>query len=197
MGSACVFGSCTSGTPGRKLITRYGHPPWSPLASSATIRTAKQTSPGLPRAACLPAPHSYTHPTSCLPCVPWHTCCAEDVKLTGGAALEKGHFTWITEKGRQERWVVASCGNYTVLWNFRWVLARQARKARRAGKARKPAGGGSSASAAAAAAPSTWRQAQPTLVALWPFTPLLRCPPCPAPAGLSRWLSQRLCRTAG
>jgi hypothetical protein len=46
---------------------------------------------------------------------------AEDVKLTGGAALEKGHFTWITEKGRQERWVVASCGNYTVLWNFRWV----------------------------------------------------------------------------
>ena len=43
------------------------------------------------------------------------------MKLTGGAALEKGHFTWITEKGRQERWVVASCGNYTVLWNFRWV----------------------------------------------------------------------------
>ena len=44
---------------------------------------------------------------------------AEDQKLTKGAALEKGHFTWITEKGRQERWVVASCGNYTVLWNFR------------------------------------------------------------------------------
>ncbi|PRW60455.1 CYPRO4-like [Chlorella sorokiniana] len=45
----------------------------------------------------------------------------EDQKLTKGAALEKGHFTWITEKGRQERWVVASCGNYTVLWNFRSV----------------------------------------------------------------------------
>lgn len=44
---------------------------------------------------------------------------AEDQKLTKGAALEKGHFTWITERGRQERWVVASCGNYTVLWNFR------------------------------------------------------------------------------
>ena len=46
---------------------------------------------------------------------------AEDVKLTKSAPLEKGHFTWITEKGRQERWVVASCGNYTVLWNFRCV----------------------------------------------------------------------------
>ncbi|EFN59732.1 hypothetical protein CHLNCDRAFT_133326 [Chlorella variabilis] len=45
----------------------------------------------------------------------------EDVKLTKSAPLEKGHFTWITEKGRQERWVVASCGNYTVLWNFRSV----------------------------------------------------------------------------
>lgn len=45
--------------------------------------------------------------------------------MTKGAALEKGHFTWITEKGRQERWVVASCGNYTVLWNFRWERAVQ------------------------------------------------------------------------
>ena len=50
---------------------------------------------------------------------------AEDQKLTKGAALEKGHFTWITEKGRQERWVVASCGNYTVLWNFRRELGRR------------------------------------------------------------------------
>lgn len=51
----------------------------------------------------------------------------EDVRLTAGAGgrpapLEKGHFTWITERGSQERWIVASCGNYTVLWNFRWVL---------------------------------------------------------------------------
>ncbi|PSC67936.1 vacuolar import Vid27-related [Micractinium conductrix] len=45
----------------------------------------------------------------------------EDVKLTKNAPLEKGHFTWITEQGRQERWIVASCGNYTVLWNFRSV----------------------------------------------------------------------------
>ena len=45
----------------------------------------------------------------------------EDVARTGGAPLEKAHFTWITERGRQERWIVASCGNYTVLWNFRSV----------------------------------------------------------------------------
>ena len=43
----------------------------------------------------------------------------EDVTLTGGAPMEKGHFTWVTQAGRQERWIVASCGNYTVLWNFR------------------------------------------------------------------------------
>jgi hypothetical protein len=38
----------------------------------------------------------------------------------GRAPLQKGKFTWITEAGRQERWIVASCGAYTVLWNFRW-----------------------------------------------------------------------------
>jgi hypothetical protein len=45
----------------------------------------------------------------------------EDVGRTGGTPFRKGHFTWITEKGRQERWIVASCGNFTVLWNFRSV----------------------------------------------------------------------------
>lgn len=45
----------------------------------------------------------------------------EDIGRTGGKPLEKAHFTWITERGRQERWIVASCGNYTVLWNFRSV----------------------------------------------------------------------------
>ena len=44
---------------------------------------------------------------------------AEDVELVGSAPLQKGKFTWITESGREERWIVASCGNYTVLWNFR------------------------------------------------------------------------------
>lgn len=43
----------------------------------------------------------------------------EDNAKTKNANLTKGHFTWITEQGRQERWIVASCGNYTVLWNFR------------------------------------------------------------------------------
>ena len=38
---------------------------------------------------------------------------------TGKAKLTKGKFTWITEAGRQERWIVASCGAYTVLFNFR------------------------------------------------------------------------------
>lgn len=40
----------------------------------------------------------------------------------GRAALQKGKFTWITEAGRQERWIVASCGAFTVLWNFRCAL---------------------------------------------------------------------------
>ena len=43
------------------------------------------------------------------------------MRLTKGAPLEKAKFTWITERGRQERWVVASCGTHTVLWNFRAV----------------------------------------------------------------------------
>lgn len=44
---------------------------------------------------------------------------AEDGMLVKNAPLAKGKFTWVTESGRQERWIVASCGNYTVLWNFR------------------------------------------------------------------------------
>lgn len=39
----------------------------------------------------------------------------------GNAPLQKARFTWVTERGRQERWVVASCGNYTVRWNLRVV----------------------------------------------------------------------------
>lgn len=45
----------------------------------------------------------------------------EDVKLTKGAPLQKGKFTWVTEKGRQERYIIATCGNYTVTWNFRSI----------------------------------------------------------------------------
>ncbi|KAA6427924.1 hypothetical protein WJX79_002136 [Trebouxia sp. C0005] len=42
----------------------------------------------------------------------------EDQPLLQGAALRQGKFTWVTEAGRDERWIVASCGNHTVLWNF-------------------------------------------------------------------------------
>jgi len=45
----------------------------------------------------------------------------EDSRVVKGAHLSKGKFTWITESGKQERWIVVSCGNYTVLWNFRQV----------------------------------------------------------------------------
>lgn len=45
----------------------------------------------------------------------------EDMAKVGGAPLRTGRFTWVTEAGRQERWIVASLGSYTVLWNFRWV----------------------------------------------------------------------------
>ena len=44
----------------------------------------------------------------------------EDQPLLLGAPLRQGKFTWVTEAGREERWIVASCGNYTVLWNFRY-----------------------------------------------------------------------------
>ena len=44
----------------------------------------------------------------------------EDQSLLVGAPLRQGKFTWVTEAGREERWIVASCGNYPVLWNFRY-----------------------------------------------------------------------------
>ena len=43
-----------------------------------------------------------------------------------GAKLEKGKFTWITEQGSSERWIVASCGNFSVLWNFTSVKQNKA-----------------------------------------------------------------------
>ena len=46
----------------------------------------------------------------------------EDAAKVGGAPLRQGKFTWVTEAGRQERWIVATCGNNTVLWNFRCAL---------------------------------------------------------------------------
>lgn len=45
----------------------------------------------------------------------------EDVAKVGGAALSKAKFSWVTEGARQERWIVASVGSYTALWNLRVV----------------------------------------------------------------------------
>eukprot|EP00879_Flechtneria_rotunda_P026492 GHRR01028249.1.p1 GENE.GHRR01028249.1~~GHRR01028249.1.p1 ORF type:complete len:452 (+),score=188.52 GHRR01028249.1:1096-2451(+) len=45
----------------------------------------------------------------------------EDRLVTGGKPFKNGRFTWVTEAASQERWVVASCGKYTVIWNFRRV----------------------------------------------------------------------------
>ncbi|PNW71515.1 hypothetical protein CHLRE_16g657550v5 [Chlamydomonas reinhardtii] len=42
----------------------------------------------------------------------------EDGLRTKGAKFSKGKFTWITEGGQSERWVVASCGRFSVTWNF-------------------------------------------------------------------------------
>ena len=43
----------------------------------------------------------------------------EDKVLVGNTPLKDGRFTWITDVTSTERTVVATCGNYTVLWNFR------------------------------------------------------------------------------
>lgn len=45
----------------------------------------------------------------------------EDKLLAGNKGFKNGRFTWVTEANNQERWVVASCGKYTVIWNFRKV----------------------------------------------------------------------------
>lgn len=50
----------------------------------------------------------------------------EDNARTGGKPFGKGKFTWITEAGVTERWVVAQCGNYSVVWNFRRIRSMAA-----------------------------------------------------------------------
>lgn len=44
----------------------------------------------------------------------------EDQALLKGEPLRQGRFTWVTEQGAQERFIVASCGKYTLRWNFRY-----------------------------------------------------------------------------
>jgi hypothetical protein len=41
------------------------------------------------------------------------------------AVFSKARLTWITEEDMVERWIAASCGSYTVLWNFRMVKAQR------------------------------------------------------------------------
>lgn len=43
----------------------------------------------------------------------------EDKLITGGKPFKNGKFTWVTEAQSHERWVVASCGKHTVIWNFK------------------------------------------------------------------------------
>lgn len=47
---------------------------------------------------------------------------AEDAARLGGVPLRGGKFDWTTELGHPESWVVASCGAYSVVWNFRCEL---------------------------------------------------------------------------
>lgn len=41
------------------------------------------------------------------------------------AKFSRGRLTWITDNERTERWIAASCGRHTVLWNFRRVKAHR------------------------------------------------------------------------
>ena len=53
------------------------------------------------------------------PCLLWLK--PEDVVLTGSRPFRDARFTWVTESMPQERWIVASCGAYSVVWNMlRW-----------------------------------------------------------------------------
>mmetsp|Transcript_1482 Transcript_1482/g.3251 ORF Transcript_1482/g.3251 Transcript_1482/m.3251 type:complete len:563 (-) Transcript_1482:307-1995(-) len=50
----------------------------------------------------------------------------EDVARTGNKPFRKGKLTWVTESGHSERWIVASCGKYSVVWNFAKVKTSSA-----------------------------------------------------------------------
>jgi hypothetical protein len=41
------------------------------------------------------------------------------------AVFSRGKLTWVTEADVPERWIAASCGQYTVLWNFRRIKAHK------------------------------------------------------------------------
>jgi hypothetical protein len=46
-----------------------------------------------------------------------------DVARTRGAPFAKGRFTWVTSGDAQERFVAASVGTFSAVWNFRHVKA--------------------------------------------------------------------------
>jgi hypothetical protein len=41
------------------------------------------------------------------------------------AVFSKARLTWITDDTCTERWIAASCGSYSVLWNFRKIKSQQ------------------------------------------------------------------------
>jgi hypothetical protein len=45
----------------------------------------------------------------------------EDAASMGHPKFSRGKFTWITESGHTERWIVATCGQWNVVWNFNRV----------------------------------------------------------------------------
>jgi len=46
---------------------------------------------------------------------------SDAAKAGPSAVFKKAHFTWITDTGRQERWIAASYGHLSVVYNFRRV----------------------------------------------------------------------------
>lgn len=44
---------------------------------------------------------------------------AEDIARIGRKPFRNAKFTWITEQGQKERWLVASSGNYSVIWSLK------------------------------------------------------------------------------
>ena len=45
----------------------------------------------------------------------------QDRILTNNAPFEKARFSWVGDGNSKERYIVATCGRYTVQWNFRSV----------------------------------------------------------------------------
>ena len=42
----------------------------------------------------------------------------EDVARTGKGKFKAAKFSWVTEQGQAERYIVASCGKFSVIWNL-------------------------------------------------------------------------------